>query len=454
LNRYLTYAMIMILVLAMLVSSASAAGGFSYIKDDGVMIKLSYPVEVENNSCFKITVEVTTLAAVDNLTVVLKLFYIADSTSSKFFDKKLVDEVDTDEPELVYSKTISACLPDITKPDPYVKGEIAANYFIDDEEYRLSDTFYLATVRSPTYNKLMDMFNDAKKEISALKSEISGLQLQIDSLYKELDSAKYDNALLAAKLSLIDKNYNELKGKYDELMQKYNELNTLYINLVKDYGSLRGAHESLMDNYKALQEDYQSIRRDYELVSRELTAVQTIYSDLKARYSDLQQNYGEAVKTIGELKGLADERERNLNMLQAMLSQAASEGSIAKSLAVAQSVGLAGIGVYMFYKRKREKDGQTVKPSDKVDSKPEDVSPKTTELKLDSTGSAELRESRPLKILSGRRVTIPMNIAEELGLKVGDLVRLYKDGEYVIIKPERNNVGLNNSQNISEISHH
>lgn len=447
---YLAPIAVSILIFAMLVSTTSAASGFNYIKDDGVMIKLSYPVEVENNSCFKITVEITTLTAVENLTVTLKLTYIADSTSSKFFDKKLVSNVDTDGPELVYSSTISVCLPTITKPDPYVKGEVTAKYINADDEYILSDTFYMTTVRTPSYSKLQSMYNDAKKEIDALKSEISELKLHIDSLSKELDSAKYDNVVLITKLSILDKDYSELKKKYEDLQKKYDDLNSVYINLVKDYGSLRGTHESLMKNYEALQEDYQSLRRDYELVSRELTTIQTIYNDLKARYLNLQENYGEAIKTIGELKGIADEREKNLNVLQAMLSQAASEGSIIKSLAAAQSVGLAGIGIYLLYKRKGEKRGQIVKADDKENSRPEDSSLKTTGVKQDTTSNVELKESRPLKILSGRRITIPMNIAEELGLRVGDSVRLYKDGEYLIIKPERVAAGPNDGQNTLE----
>jgi predicted nuclease with TOPRIM domain len=451
LRLYLAPIAVSILIFAMLVSTTSAASGFNYVKDEGVMIKLSYPVEVENNSCFKITVEITTLTAVENLTVVLKLTYLADSTSSKFYEKKLVNNVDTYEPDLVYSGTISVCLPTITKPDPYVKGEVTATYFdAVDDEYILSDAFYMTTVRTPSYSKLQSMYNDAKNEIDVLKSEISELKQQIDTLNKELDSARYDNVVLITKLSILDKDYSELKKKYEDLQKKYDDLNSVYTNLVKDYGSLRGTHESLMKNYEALQEDYQSLRRDYELVSRELTTIQTIYNDLKARYSDLQENYGEAIKTIGELKGIADEREKNLNVLQAMLSQAASEGSIIKSLAAAQSVGLAGIGIYLLYKRKGEKRGQIAKADDKVNGRPEESSLKTTEVKQDTASNVELKESRPLKILSGRRITIPMNIAEELGLKVGDLVRLYKDGEYLIIKPERIVASPNNGQNALE----
>jgi predicted nucleic acid-binding Zn-ribbon protein len=435
----------------MLVSTTSAASGFNYVKDERVVMKLSYPVEVENNSCFKITVEITTLAAVENLTVVLRLTYLADSTSSKFYEKKLVDNVDTYGPDMVYSGTISVCLPTIAKPDPYVKGEVTATYLdAVDDEYILSDAFYMTTVRTPSYSKLQSMYNDAKNEIDALRSEISELKQRIDSLSKELDSAKYDNVVLITKLSILDKDYGELKKKYEDLQKKYDDLNSVYTNLVKDYGSLRGTHESLMKNYEALQEDYQSLRRDYELVSRELTTVQTIYNDLKARYFDLQENYGEAIKTIGELKGIAYEREKNLNLLQAMLSQAASEGSIIKSLAAAQSVGLAGIGIYLLYKRRGEKRGQIAKADDKVNGRTEESPLKTTEFKQDAASNVELKESRPLKILSGRRITIPMSIAEELGLKVGDLVRLYKGGEYLIIKPERIAASPNNGQNALE----
>ncbi|MEM1517936.1 MAG: hypothetical protein QXI27_02240 [Nitrososphaerota archaeon] len=438
-----------LLVTMMLISAVNGANGFNVLKDDNLMIKLSYPVEAEVESCIKINVEVTTLRAVENLTVILKLTYVADSTLNKFFDKKLIDNVDTDGPELVYSKTLNVCLPTVTKPDPYVKAEVAATYSTIDDS-NLYGAFYMLTVRSPTYSQLLSQYNEAKKTIDALKSEISGLKLQIELLNNELDSAREANAVLSAKLFMINKNYEELKKKYEEVLKKYEDLNTQYINLVQDYGSLKGTYEVLMKNYETLQKDYQDIRRDYELVSRELSTLQAFYNDLKVRHSDLQESYGEAVKMIGELKGIADERERNLNILQAMLSQAASEGNIVKSLAAAQAVGLAGIGGYLVYRKKAEKRRpvEKTKEENKVSSS-EDSSVKVSEAKQDATSSVDIKITKPLKILSGRRVTIPMKIADELGLKVGDLVRVYKNGEYVIIKPERDHLGPNNGQNLS-----
>ncbi len=445
----MTNIVIGIIIAIMLSSTATAyaASGFNILKDNNVAIKLSYPTEVEIGSCFKISVDVSAFNVIENLTVILKLTYIADSTTTKIFDKKLLDNINVDEPGILYSKTISVCVPTAAKPDPYLKAEVYAIYDIDDE-FKISDTFYMMTIRTPTYSQLLKLLDDYKKDVKELELKISELEKQIENLENELVSANNLNLVLSTKLSMLDKNYNEIKKKYDELLKKHDELNNVYIALVQDYGSLKGRFESLRINYETLQKEHQEIRRDYELISKELNVLQSIYNDLKSRHSDLQVNYEGSLKMIGELRALAEERERNLNTLQVMLSQATSEGSIVKSLAVAQSVGLAGVGAYLLYRRRIERKPATVKrDSEKTDDSGKEVA-KIMDEKQSNLKVVEDKDLKPLKILSGRRITIPMNIAEELGLKVGDLVRIYKNGETLIIKPEKISNEPNNGQQV------
>jgi len=407
-----------ILLLAMAASPAFAYG-YSVVEDD-VEVRMDYPIEMTIGTCYTITFWMKASQNLTDLTVVLTIYYHADSSANPLYSQTIISE-ESVEVGWTKSKTIQVCIPDTHPTDPYVRSELQLYYTINGTEKTLSYEWYMAIVRSQSYENLESQVDDLQDEISDLKNEINQLKDQLDEkeqALKDLQEAYED--LLSSYSSLTEK-YQQAKADLESLSEDYENLEKSYQSLQDEHQAtvielekLRSKYEMLTKNYDGLEERYQSLLSDYQTTLSELNTYKAMYLDLKSRHEDLRSRHDDLIAEAASLRQKIADLERDYGELNRIYQATLGESSMTKNLLFAQTAAvLAGIGIYALLSRRFVK--RAAKPS---------------ESPIEGNG-----EKRLQKVLSGRRVTIPSEVASKLGLKEGDQVEVdYGDGA-IIIKP-------------------
>lgn len=413
------------------------ADGFNTVVEDvRIRLRLDYPTEVKAGSCFSITSDVVALGALSDLTVTLKVVRHGDSGSTVLLDTKLIDYASVSA-GFEQLKTLTLCTSSDSS-DSFIEANMTATYTVGSESYKTKSVFFMAIIRSKTYSELSAELSSANAQIALLRDEvdrledevrrlndeISSLRTRLESAESETDELRRAHQALLEEHAELTARYNDLLSDFEALKESFDSLNDKYISLLIDYGSLRGTYESLKQSFEALQSSHESLRKDYEDTSRNLSSLQSLYNDLLSRHEGLKKSYDDSIKSIGSLEGALKEREREASLLRANLEGALSESSLVKSLAAAQAAGIAVLGA-LTYVRKRGRGGSEARRSEDGGSGRPDEGAGTgvgRENHGNNPGEDEQGGGRVQRVLSGRRVTIPSDMAEKLGLKVGDNV--------------------------------
>jgi len=431
-------------VMAVSIATPVYADGFNtVVEDTRIRLRLDYPPEVKAGSCFSITSDIVVLGDLAGLKVTIKIVQQGDSGGTVILDTKLLDELSVSA-GFEHLRTLNLCLPS-SSSNPFLEANITATYTAGDTSYKTKSVLFMSIVRSKTYSELSAELSSAnawinflRDEIKRLEGEVRRLSDEVSSLKARLESAesmandlrsKYQDLL--GKHTELSAKYSELVSNYKSLKESFDSLNERYLSLLMDYGSLKGTYESLRASFETLQSSYEELRKDYGDVSRKLSSLQSLYSDLSSRHEELKKSYEESIKTIGSLQGALREREREAALLRANLEGAVSESSLAKSLAAAQAAGIALLGAYTYMRRRTKKSVETRRDEGKQGN----PNPAPSEGEgPDNPGNPGSVDARIQRVLSGRRITIPSDIAERMGLRIGDAVSVSLLKDYLAVK--------------------
>ncbi len=389
------------------------------VEDANLKISLNYPSEVRARSCFTVRFQASAFTDMTIDHIKLKIIYFYDSASTVIYNALLVDDLAV-AAGWVETRTINICLPDEVRRDPFLEARIEARYIIDSETRELSNEWFMAPVRDPTYNELRSRLDEARRRIRSLENQIEDLLGEIDNLMTRLDTLQAQLGNLAQAHESLSRSYENLQERYNALQQDYQALNEEYRSLLAEYEALRARFEDLSKTYGELSQDYQGLLRDHQETVGELRKLNEVYGELKAKYDGLREKHDAALTTIGSLENKVKELESQLaekeaeNMeLRAMYNSALNEGNIARSILYAQSAAVAGIGagVLLLTRRRRGR------------------------VERQAENHSENGNGRTQRILSGRRVTLPKEAMEKLGLKEGGRVIVQVLDDSVKITP-------------------
>jgi len=434
------------------------------VEDARIKVRFTYPPEVEVGSCFNVQIEVTALSPLNDLYLRLKIIYFYDSTSQTLFDGVLIDHLDVSGPGVILFRNIGLCIPSNAAADPWLEARLSLSYLTDTTPVEISNTFYLSTVRRVSYERLSERLDDANRELSSLRSEVSRLRSEVAALKAMLDEAGKREEGLRAKIEELSRLKDELEGRLaraealrGELEKQLSELRDRYNQLLADNAALHERNRGLAESYATLQKVYEELRRDFDAVSRDLSAARALYDDLQSRHESLRQSYEGSVKAVGQLEGKLGELQRQRDVLEAMLNQAAGESGFYRSLAVGQGVGLIALGggmaaLALFRRRGRPPGTQSPMPSQQPPRDAAQHRPTGAEQEM---AGADQEEAQQLareegsargevvqKVISGRRITIPSRLAEKIGISIGDAIRIGLVGDKLVLTPVRTNGGL------------
>jgi AbrB family looped-hinge helix DNA binding protein len=288
---------------------------------------------------------------------------------------------------------------------------------------RLSHGFYMSIVRAETYAELESQVSMLRSKVSDLEGRISALEKELDQKHQELSQLKEDyNCLLASYLSLKE-SYQKLKDDYQKLQEDYSKLQGSYESLsdkhqstLLDLERMRTLYDSLARQFDKLEEQYSSLLKDYESTLSELRTYKSMYEDLKAKHDDLRSRHDALIAEAAQLRQKLTDLEEDYSYLNRIYEATLGESSLTKNILFAQTAAVAaGVGLYAVLSRKLAKK------------------PRSPEAIEEGDGEKKIQ-----KILSGRRITIPIDAAARLGLKEGDLVKIdYGNGSIVIRPVER-----------------
>lgn len=405
--------------LAAMAAAPITAYGYSVVEDD-VEVRLDYPLEMKIGTCSTITFWMKASHNLTDVTVVLTVYYHADSAANPVYSNTIVSESFV-EAGWTKSKSIQICVPS-GAADPYVRAELELRYKLNDTEKRLDYEWYMAIVRSLTYDELESKVESLQKSVNDLEDEVNQLQAQLDEKKQELDDLRSNyEALLSNYSSLLEK-YHQIKLDFKALSEEYDELSDAYKSLedrnqatIIDLEKLRTKYELLSKSYSDLEERYRSLLSDYESTLSELNTYKTMYLDLKSRHEDLLLRHNDLIAEAARLKQRISDLEEDYGALSQVYQSTLGESVLTKNLLFAQTAAVAaGLGIYALVSKKFLKKGrETVSQAPKEENSGKKVQ----------------------KILSGRRITIPSEVASKLGLKEGDRVEIdYGNGE-IVIKP-------------------
>lgn len=408
----------LIAVLAALISTASAHG-FSQVEND-LEFRVDYPIEVKIGSCVTISFWMKASQNLTDLVVSFAIYYHQNSEVETLYSEVIVsaDQVDVG---WTKSKSIQVCVPREEPVDPYLRAKLEFRYKVDGEDRELDHEWYMSVVRAETYSELesevaslRDKVSSLRDRVSELKDEIRDLEDELEAKTEELESLQEEYQSLLAEYSALEASYQQLKKDYLSLQGSYSSLSKSHQSTLIELEKLKTSYESLSKQYERLEERYQTLLGDYELTLSELRAYKAMYSDLKSRHEDLRARHDDLIAEAASLRQKIADLEEEYSYLNRMYQATLGESSLAKSVLLAQTAAFAaGLGIYVFLSRRIARRRR-------------------------STSIAEEGNSKKVqKILSGRRVTIPSDIASKLGLRKGDEVEVdYADG-MIIMKPFR-----------------
>ena len=417
-RKWLALGWLGILLLAMAAGSVSAYG-YSVVEDD-VEVRMDYPIEMKIGSCYTITFWMKASENLTDLTVVLTLYYHADSSANPLYSQTIISE-DSVEVGWTKSKTIQVCIPDTRPRDPYVRSELQLYYTVNDTEKTLSYEWYMAIVRSQTYQELESEIDDLQDEINDLKNEVNQLKDQLQEKEEALKKLQESYEDLLSSYSSLTEKYQQAKAELESLNEDYQNLEKSYQALEDEHQAtvielekLRSKYEMLTKNYGSLEERYQSLLSDYQTTLSELNTYKTMYLDLKSRHEDLQSRHNDLIAEAASLRQKIADLEQDYGELNRIYQATLGESSLTKNLLFAQTAAvIAGVGIYALLSRRFMR--HAARPG---------------EAPVEGNG-----EKRVQKVLSGRRVTIPSEVASKLGLKEGDQVEVDYGNGAIIIKP-------------------
>lgn len=409
-----------VLLLTPLLSVAYADEGYiALVEDSNLKISVTYPPEVKVGSCFNLRFQADAFSnmTIDDLR--LKVVYYYNGGSEVLYDENLVDSLYV-ERGWVLTKTISICVSRHKVVDPFLEARVDAEYQLESLETReLSHEWYMSIVREETYEELQEELESANEKVESLERQVDELLEEIDALMARLDDLQEQFSELNTSHQTLLENYNSLQDQYNKLEEKYNELNEEYRQALVEYERLRTQHEQLSLTYQQLSSNYQSLLSDHQETLSQLSQLKAVYQDLEQRYNELKERHEAALTTIGglqsnveDLKSRLAEKEEAYQELEAMYNSAVNEGTLTRSVLYAQSAAVAGIGagimIFAFAKKKRGAGSLQ---------------------KSEGEGNGE-GNGRVQRILSGRRVTLPKEAFQRLGLKEGGrvVVQLLEDG--------------------------
>ena len=408
------------LLLIPLLGVAYADEGYiALVEDSNLKISVTYPPEVKVNSCFNLRFQADAFNNMTIETLRLKVVYYYDGGSDVLYDENLVDSLYV-ERGWVLMKTISICVSRRRVVEPFLEARVTAEYRLDTLETReLTHEWYMSIVREKTYEELQSELESANERVESLEKQVDELLDEIDDLMARLDGLQEQFSELNTSHQTLLENYNSLQDQYSKLEEKYNALNEEYRQILVEYERLRTQHEQLSSTYQQLSSNYQSLLSDYQETLSELSQLKAVYQDLEQRYGELKERHEAALTTIGglqsnveDLKSRLAEKEEAYQELQAMYNSAVNEGTLTRSVLYAQSAAVAGIGagIMIFTLTKKKRGAESTR-------RPE------------GEGNGE-GNGRGQRILSGRRVTLPKEAFQKLGLKEGGrvVVQLLEDG--------------------------
>lgn len=414
----------LIAVLAALISAASASG-YSQVEND-LEFRVDYPIEVEVGSCITINFWMKASQNLTDLVVNLAVYYHQNSEVETLYSEVIVS-VDQADIGWTKSKSIRICVPREEPVDPHLRAKLEFRYKVDGVDRELDHEWYMSVVRDETYGELESEVASLRDRVSELKDEVEELEDELEAKTEELESLQEEYQSLLAEHSALETSYQQLKEDYDDLEKEYQELKEDYSSLQDSYSSLSESHQStlielerlktsyetLSRQYESLEEQYRSLLRDYESTLSELRAYKAIYSDLKSRHEDLRARHDDLIAEAASLRQRIADLEEEYSSLNRVYQATLGESSLTKNVLLAQTAAVAtGLGIYAFLSRRigrRERSGSVAEEGNS--------------------------ERKVQKILSGRRITIPSDIASKLGLKKGDEIEIdYADG-MIIVKP-------------------
>ena len=222
---------------------------------------------------------------------------------------------------------------------------------------------------------------------------------------------------LQSKYEQLEKSYQDLTNQYKELDQRYEDLRDKHQQTLLDLERLRAKYDLLSRDYGRLDENYRNLLKDYENTLADLKTYRSMYQELKTRYGDLESRYHDALAEGASLRQRVADLESRYGDLSRTYQSLLGENILAKNVIFAQAAAVAaGVGIYLFVSRRF---------LGRAGGKPESA----------NSNSNEGNSKRVQKILSGRRVTIPRDVAERLGLKEGDKVEICFGDGHMIVKP-------------------
>lgn len=419
------------LLAALVAASPADAEAYNTILEDGnIRVSLSYPPEVKFRACYTLRFDAQAFKDLQILEIRLTVKLYADGAVQVLHDSFLVSSLSVTG-GWVYAKNIGVCIPAQQRPDPFLEGKIRVKYMVGGQENSLLAEWYMSVVREMTYDELLSRLNEARREIREMEKKINHLQVLMDELRSRLESLSKSYSELSSAYRAIKDSHSKLQEEYSSLQDKYEGLLDDYRKLLVDYEKLRSSYSSLMSSYDLLKSNYDSMRRDHNTLLEEYHKLRGIHQTVTENYESIRSRYEDSVNTIGRLeatiKRLEDElreRQRQMNELNMVYTSVVNENTLTKSILYAQTAAIAGLGAGIFIVNlMRKRSGRA-----SAESVQEAASRRAEDTENSKNGKIQ-------RVLSGRRVTIPRDAVEKLGIKEGGKVSIEVHEDHVVIKP-------------------
>ncbi|MDJ0269066.1 MAG: AbrB/MazE/SpoVT family DNA-binding domain-containing protein [Aigarchaeota archaeon] len=437
---------VMLVLLALALLPNTAAQAFSLVVDDAsIKFTLTYPPEVKIGACFQLIFDATALGDIyiDKIRLVVK--YQANSYTQTLLDDTLASDINVMAGWFV-QKSYTLCVPSVVRADPSVSAELFANYTRDTVAKPLTYRWFLAVAREKTYDEVVGELNSAKRLIDQLEATINSLRAKIDALNARIEALNAEINRLRGDLAASENEYNSLKASYDALTEEYKQLDAQYKQALEGLRQLQERYDDLRQRNSVLAQNYEQLLADYRQLTDEYNSLQASYQQLREVYTNLSKRHEDSLREIGQLKNQLDESKKAYESLLLSYNSLSQENILTKNIAYGQAAGLIGLAAFTsatyLLKRRREKRAaqQAAQPSQATPPpppppQPQQAAPTETPQHPQEEGQRLNSHKRLQRMLSGRRVTIPSEFANMLGLKEGDMVVVELKNNKVIVKP-------------------
>ncbi|MCS7094301.1 MAG: hypothetical protein NZ988_00620 [Thaumarchaeota archaeon] len=425
---------LLIVVLAFSVDTVYASTFISSVHDDRLTVTLTYPAEVKRGTCFQVRVEVFAHEPLSHLNVTIKLELRSGATALTLLSSQVVNRW-SGLPSTVTNTLVGACVT-TSQPTGIIVARVYFEYLHSGDEFNLTNFFQMSFVRDQTYEELATLYGSASSEVGNLRSAlnealrtIGSLTEEIRRLRSEVERQRAEIIALQRERSELENRLNALSALYDRLRRAYEALESNHEKLIREHASLQTVESNLRKSYEELVRAHGALQTEFEKLREELTTLKALHDDLKSRHNTLSLAHEESVRTIGTLRGALEERGRQIEVLNAMLDNALRERMVFSNVVIGQALGLGGLGALYLMERRRTRKASGHQPREPLDHDSPPSPPVRT------SGDEENTSASVLRVISGRRITIPKSMAERLGVKVGDLVEVMMVDGHLSVKP-------------------